>query len=312
MSGKEHQLSGNERRGYGMQWRCPPMVCVTWLPGCYCNFSVLCYEKLLSLSSFASELKWFSKVNKLANKVALVTGASKGIGAEIARQFAAEGAKVIVNYASSKEDADKVVQAITENGGSAISVKADVSSEKQVARLFEEIKDAFGSLDILVNNAGIYQYEPIEQVSAGTFHQQFNINVLGSILAIQESLKLFGQQGGSIINISSGASRTPLPTGSVYSATKAALDAITISLSKEFSGKNIRINSLLPGVVETEGARSAGFIGSEAERKLVASTPLGRTGQPGDIAKVAVFLASEDAAWITGEKISVSGGIYGL
>ncbi|MCF0074253.1 glucose 1-dehydrogenase [Dyadobacter sp. CY261] len=251
-------------------------------------------------------------MNKLQNKVALVTGASKGIGAAIAKQFAAEGAKVVVNYASSKEDADKVVQAITENGGNAIAVKGDVSKESDIARLFEETKTAFGSLDILVNNAGIYQYEPIEQVSAGTFHEQFNINVLGSILAIQASLKLFGETGGNIINISSEAGKTPLPTGSVYSATKAALDAITISLSKEFSGKNIRINSILPGVVETEGSRSAGFIGSDAERKFVATTPLGRTGQPDDIAKVAVFLASDDAAWITGEKISVSGGIYGL
>ncbi len=251
-------------------------------------------------------------MNKLQNKVALVTGASKGIGAAIAKQFAAEGAKVVVNYLSSKEDADKVVKAITENGGRAISVKGDVSNEGDIARLFEETQNAFGSLDILVNNAGIYQYEPIEQVSSGTFHQQFNINVLGSILAIQASLKLFGDTGGNIINISSEAGRTPLPTGSVYSATKAALDAITISLSKEFSGKNIRINSILPGVVETEGSRSAGFVGSDAERRLVSTTPLGRTGQPDDIAKVAVFLASEDAAWITGEKISVSGGIYGL
>jgi 3-oxoacyl-[acyl-carrier protein] reductase len=251
-------------------------------------------------------------VNKLANKVALVTGASKGIGAAIAKKFAAEGAKVVVNYATSKEDADKVVQVITENGGRAVAVKGDVSNEVDVARLFEETKSAFGSLDILVNNAGIYQYEPIEQVSAGTFHEQFNINVLGSILAIQASLKLFGEDGGNIINISSEAGRTPLPTGSVYSATKAALDAITVSLSKEFSGKNIRINSILPGVVETEGSRSAGFIGSDFEKKLVDTTPLGRTGQPDDIAKVAVFLASDDAAWITGEKISVSGGIYGL
>jgi len=251
-------------------------------------------------------------MSKLKNKVAIVTGASKGIGASIARYFAAEGAKVVVNYASSKEGADKVVKTITDNGGTAISVQGDVSKEADVARLFEETKNAFGTLDILVNNAGIYQYAPIEQVSEASFHQQFNINVLGSLLAIQASLKLFGDKGGNIINISSEAGKMPLPTGSVYSATKAALDAITISLSKEFSGKNIRINSILPGVVETEGSHSAGFIGSEAETKLVANTPLGRTGQPEDIAKVAVFLASDDAAWITGEKISVSGGIYGI
>lgn len=251
-------------------------------------------------------------MNRLNNKVAIVTGASKGIGAAIAKYFAAEGAKVVVNYASSKEDAGKVVKAITYNGGIAIAVQADVSVASEVAKLFEATKNAFGTLDILVNNAGIYQYAPIEEALEESFHRQFNTNVLGSLFAIQEALKLFGEKGGNIINISSGASNTPLPTGAVYSATKAALDAITISLSKEFSGRNIRINSILPGVVETEGSHSAGFIGSDFEAKLVATTPLGRTGQPDDIAKVAVFLASDEAAWITGEKISVSGGIYGI
>ncbi|MNY01810.1 Glucose 1-dehydrogenase 4 [compost metagenome] len=252
------------------------------------------------------------KMNRLKDKVAIVTGASKGIGASIAKYFAAEGAKVVVNYASSKEDAEKVVSAITDQGGIAIAVQGDVSKEADVARLHEETKKAFGTLDILVNNAGIYLYEPIEQVSAETFHRSFNINVLGSILSIQESLKLFGDKGGNIINISSGASNSPLPTGSVYSATKTALDAITISLSKEFAGRNIRINSILPGIVETEGSHSAGFIGSEAEASFVSKTPLGRTGQPDDIAKVAVFLASDEAAWITGEKITVGGGVYGF
>ncbi|UOQ70386.1 SDR family NAD(P)-dependent oxidoreductase [Hymenobacter cellulosilyticus] len=251
-------------------------------------------------------------MSKLNNKVAVVTGASKGIGAAIAGYFAAEGAKVVVNYASSKDGADQVVQAITASGGTAIALQADVSNEADVRRLFAETKAAFGTLDILVNNAGIYQYEPIEVVSAETFHQQFNINVLGSVLAIQGALALFGTAGGNIINISSEAGRNPLPTGSLYSATKAALDALTTALSKEFSGRNIRINSILPGIVDTEGARSGGFIGSEAETRLVSTTALGRTGQPEDIARVAVFLASEDAAWITGEKISVSGGIYGL
>jgi 3-oxoacyl-[acyl-carrier protein] reductase len=251
-------------------------------------------------------------MDKLKNKTAVVTGASKGIGAAIAKYFAAEGAKVVVNYASSKEDADKVVKTITDNGGTAIAVQGDVSNEADVTRLFEETKNVFGTLDILVNNAGIYQYAPIEEFTAASFHQQFNINVLGSLLAIQASLKLFGDNGGNIINISSEAAKTPLPTGSVYSSTKAALDAITIALSKEFSGRNIRINSILPGIVDTEGAHTAGFIGSDAETKFVAGTPLGRTGQPEDIAKVAVFLASDDAAWITGEKISVSGGIYGF
>lgn len=251
-------------------------------------------------------------MNKLKNKVAVVTGASKGIGASIAKYFAAEGAKVVVNYASSREGADKVVKAITDNGGTAIAVQGDVSQQSDVTRLFEETKNAFGSLDILVNNAGIYQFAPIEDFSSDSFHQQFNTNVLGSLLTIQASLKLFGDKGGNIINISSEAAKTPLPAGAVYSATKAALDAITIALSKELGAKNVRINSLLPGVVETEGSHSAGVIGSDTELKMVANTPLGRTGQPEDIAKVAVFLASDDSAWITGEKVSVSGGIYGL
>lgn len=253
-----------------------------------------------------------NKMSRLKNRVAIVTGASKGIGAAIASHFAAEGAKVVVNYASSREDADKVVKTITDNGGTAIAIRGDISNQADVSKLFEETKEAFGTLDILVNNAGIYQYLPIEQVSEESFHKQFNINVLGAVFTIQAALKLFGDKGGNIINISSGASNTPLPTGSVYSATKAALDAVTIALSKELSGRNIRINSILPGVVETEGSHSAGFIGSEFEARLVATTPLGRTGQPEDIAKVAVFLASDEAAWITGEKISVSGGIYGI
>lgn len=251
-------------------------------------------------------------MNKLKNKVAVITGASKGIGASIAEHFAAEGAKVVVNYASSKEGAEKVVNNIISNGGEAIAVQGDVSKEADIIRLYEETKNVFGTLDILVNNAGVYIYEPIEQISAATFHKSFDINVLGSILTIQGALKLFGDKGGNIINISSEVSKAPLPTGSVYSATKTAIDAVTVALSKEFSGRNIRINSLLPGVVETEGSHSAGFIGSEAETQLVSKTPLGRTGQPSDIAKVAVFLASDDAGWITGERISVSGGIFGL
>jgi 3-oxoacyl-[acyl-carrier protein] reductase len=279
----------------------------------YCYFKLQSNKNIFNAHSFVMLTeKIAEKMSKLKNKVAIVTGASKGIGAAIAIHFAAEGAKVVVNYASSKEGADKVVKAITDNSGTAIAVQGDVSKEADITRLFEETIKAFGALDVLVNNAGIYIYEPIEQVSAETFYQQFNINVLGSILAIQASLKLFGDKGGNIINISSGASNTPLPTGAVYSATKTALDAITIALSKEFAGRNIRINSILPGVVETEGSRAGGFVGSETEKRLVAQTPLGRTGQPEDIAKVAVFLASDDAGWITGEKISVSGGIYGL
>ncbi|HEV2478219.1 MAG TPA: glucose 1-dehydrogenase [Puia sp.] len=252
-------------------------------------------------------------MNNLKNKVAVVTGASKGIGASIAKHFAREGAKVVVNYASSKEGADKVVKAITDGGGTAISVQADVSKAADVIRLFEETKRAFGTLDILVNNAVFQGYAPIEQVSVETFHQTFYVNVLGPILAIQASLKLFGDKGGNIINISSGASKMPLPAASLYSASKAALDAITVSLSKELGAKNIRINSVLPGATETEGARSAGVTaGSEYEKMFIANTPLGRRGQPEDIAKAVVFLASDEAAWITGEQISVSGGMYGF
>lgn len=252
-------------------------------------------------------------MSKLENKVAVVTGASKGIGASIAKHFAHEGAKVVVNYASSKEGADNVVKTITDKGGTAIAVQADVSKEADVIRLFEETKKAFGTLDILINNAAYQGYTPIEQVSAESFHQHFNVNVLGAILAIQSSLKLFGNKGGNIINISSGSSKMPLPTASLYSSTKAALDAITIALSKELGAKNIRINSILPGATETEGARNAGVTkGSEYETMFIAKTPLGRRGQPEDIAKAAIFLASDDAAWITGEQISVSGGMYGF
>ena len=252
-------------------------------------------------------------MSKLENKVAVVTGASKGIGASIAKHFAAEKARVVVNYVSSKEGADSVVKMITDNGGIAIAIQADVSKEADVIRLFEETKKAFGTLDILVNNAAFQGYTPIEQLSVDSFHQHFNVNVLGAVLAIQASLKLFSDKGGNIINISSGASKMPLPAASLYSATKAALDAITISLSKELGAKNIRVNSVLPGATETEGAHSAGVTtGSETEKMFVANTPLGRRGRPEDIAKAVVFLASGDAAWITGEQISVSGGMYGF
>ena len=252
-------------------------------------------------------------MSRLKNKVAVVTGASKGIGASIAKHFAAEGAKVVVNYASSKEGADKVVKAIIDNGGIAIAVQADVSNEADVTRLFEETRKAFGKLDVLVNNAVAQGYAPIEQISVGAFQQSFNVNVLGPVLTIQAALKLFGDKGGNIINISSGASKYPLPNASVYSATKAALDAFTIALSKELGVKNIRINSILPGATETEGAASAGVTkGSEYEKMFVSKTPLGRRGQPEDIAKAVVFLASDDAAWITGEQLSVSGGMYGF
>ena len=252
-------------------------------------------------------------MSRLKNKVAVITGASKGIGAAIAKHFAAEGAKVVVNYASSKESADEVVKDITHNGGIAIAIQADVSNEADVNRLFGATNTAFGGLDILVNNAVYQGYAPIELISLEAFHSSFNVNVLGPILTIQAALKLFGDKGGNIINISSGASKMPLPSASLYSATKAALDAITVSLSKELGAKNIRINSILPGATETEGATAAGVIaGSEYEKMFIANTPLGRRGKPDDIAKAAVFLASDDAAWITGEQISVSGGMYGF
>ena len=252
-------------------------------------------------------------MSKLENKVAIVTGASKGIGASIAKHFAAEGAKVVVNYASSKEAAERVVSEITGKGGIAISVQADVSKEADVNRLFEETKSAFGKMDILVNNAVFQQYLPIEQTSVEAFHQHFNVNVLGPVLTIRAALKLFGDKGGNIINISSGASKMPMAGVSLYSATKAAVDAITISLSKELGARNIRVNSILPGATETEGASSAGVTtGSDAEKMFVANTPLGRRGKPEDIAKAAVFLASDETAWITGEAISVSGGMYGF
>jgi 3-oxoacyl-[acyl-carrier protein] reductase len=262
--------------------------------------------------AFTNNLKK-KRMNTLKNKVAVVTGSSKGIGASIAKHFAAAGAKVVVNYASSKEAADKVVKSITENGGAAIAVQADISQEADVIRLFEETRKVFGKIDILVNNAVAQGYAPIEQISIEAFHQSFNVNVLGPILTIQAALKLFGDKGGNIINISSGASKYPLPNASLYSSTKAALDAFTIALSKELGTKNIRINSILPGATETEGATSAGVTrGSDYEKMFIANTPLGRRGQPEDIAKAAVFLASDDAAWITGEQISVSGGMYGF
>lgn len=252
-------------------------------------------------------------MSKLKNKVAVVTGGSKGIGGAIAKHFAEEGAKVVVNYASSKEAADKVVKTITDNGGIAIAVQGDISKEADVIRLFEETKKVFGTLDILVNNAAHQQYLPIEQVSVENFHKHFDTNVLGATLAIQKSLQLFSDKGGSIINISSVAGKLPMAGVLLYSATKAAINAITISLSKELGTRNIRVNSILPGATETEGATNAGVTtGSEAEKMFITNTPLGRRGQPEDVSKAAVFLASDDAAWITGENISVSGGLYGF
>ena len=247
-------------------------------------------------------------MSKLAGKVAVVTGASKGIGAGIAKGLGAAGAAVVVNYASSKEGADRVVEEITGKGGKAIAVQGDVSKSADVRRLFAETKRAFGAPNVLVNNAGIYAFAPLENVTEDEFHREFNTNVLGSILTIQEAVKHFGPDGGSVINISSVASISAPPNSVVYSASKGAVDSIARVLGKELGARNIRVNTIAPGGVETEGVHSAGIIGSDFEKQLVADTPLGRLGQPEDIAKVAVFLASDDARWLTGERITASGG----
>jgi len=246
---------------------------------------------------------------KLSGKVAVVTGASKGIGANIAKHLGAAGANVVVNYASSKEGADKVVDEITKRGGKAIAVQADVAKKKDIERLFAETKKSFGRLDVLVNNAGVYEFAPIEEVTEEAFHRQFNINVLGLLLATQEALKHFGAEGGNVINISSTASLATPPNTAVYTGTKGAVDVITGVLAKELGPKKVRVNSINPGGVETEGFRSMGLSGSDFEKNLVAQTPLGRLGQPDDIGPVAVFLASPESGWITGEVIHVAGGL---
>jgi 3-oxoacyl-[acyl-carrier protein] reductase len=249
-----------------------------------------------------------SITNRLAGKVAVVTGASKGIGASIAKHLAAEGASVVVNYASSKAGADKVVAEITAQGGKAIAVHADVAKKSDIDRLFAETKEAFGSPDVLVNNAGIFEFAPLEQITEEHFHRQFNLNVLGLILATQEAVRQFGSAGGSIINISSLASTFAPAGGSVYSATKGAVDTVTKSLAKELGPRRIRVNAINPGMIETEGVHAAGFMGSDFHKNAEAQTPLGRIGQPQDIATVATFLASSDSAWITGETFQVAGG----
>jgi 3-oxoacyl-[acyl-carrier protein] reductase len=245
---------------------------------------------------------------KLTGKVAVVTGASKGIGAAIAKQLADEGAAVVVNYASSKAGADRVVAEITGKGGKAVAVQADLAKEADVRRLFAEAKKAFGRLDILVNNAGVYEFAPLENVTAEHFHRMFDLNVLGLLFATQEAVKHFGAAGGSIINISSVAATSTPPTTSVYSATKAAVDAVTRSLAKELGPRKIRVNAINPGMVETEGWHASGIAESDFRRQVEAQTPLGRIGQPQDIAPAAVFLASNDSGWITGETLYIAGG----
>jgi len=247
-------------------------------------------------------------MSKLQDKVAIVTGASKGIGASIAKHLAAEGAAVVVNYASSKDGADRVVSEILKNGGRAVAVQANVAKHADIRRLFTEANKAFGRLDILVNNAGIYEFSPIESITEEHFHKLFDLNVLGLILASQEAAKHFSAEGGSIVNISSVVSTLSPPNTSVYSATKAAVDAVTRSLAKELGPRKIRVNSINPGMVETEGFHAAGITESEMRKQVEAQTPLGRIGQPPDIAPAAVFLASADSAWITGETLYISGG----
>jgi len=245
---------------------------------------------------------------KLTGKVAVVTGASKGIGAAIAKSLGAEGAAVVVNYSSSKDEAARVVNDITNNGGRAIAVKANMAKKSDIDQLFAETKKAFGPIDILVNNAGIYEFSPVEGITEEHFRKQFDLNVLGLTLATQAAVKQFNPAGGSVVNISSLVSTMGVPAAAVYSGTKGAVDVITRSLAKELGPRGIRVNAVNPGMVETEGVHAAGIAGSDMRKQVEAQTPLGRIGQPQDIASVALFFASSDSAWITGETLTVAGG----
>jgi 3-oxoacyl-[acyl-carrier protein] reductase len=250
-------------------------------------------------------------MSKLTGKVAVVTGASKGIGAEIARQLAADGAAVVVNYSSSREGADRVVADIAKAGGKAVALQANLAKPEEVSRFFAEAKKALGPLDILVNNAGIYEFMPLDQVTPEHYHKQFDLNVLGLILATQEAARQFGDRGGSIVNISSVVARAAIPGATVYAATKAAVNSITLTHAAELGPRKIRVNAVNPGMVETEGTHSAGITESDMRKQVEAATPLGRIGQPGDIAPAVAFLASDAAAWITGETLYISGGNRG-
>lgn len=247
-------------------------------------------------------------MSKLQGKVAVVTGASKGIGAGIARALGAAGASVVVNYASDKAGAERAVADIKAKGGQAIAVKGDVSKSADVKHLFAETRKAYGKLDVLVNNAGVYKFAALEQTEEAEYQREFGINVWGTIQTTREALPLFGPEGGSVINISSIVSRMGIPGSSIYAATKGAVDTITQVLASELGPRKIRVNSINPGMVESEGAHAAGVIGSDLQKNVEANAPLGRIGQPEDVAKVAVFLASDDAGWLTGERISASGG----
>jgi 3-oxoacyl-[acyl-carrier protein] reductase len=248
-------------------------------------------------------------MRKLEDRVAVVTGASKGIGASIAKHLAAEGAAVVVNYASSRAGADRVVAEITREGGRAIAVQADLARPADITRLFSETMDTFGRLDILVNNAGVYEFRPLEDITEEHFHTQFNVNVLGLLLASKEAVKHFGVAGGSIVNISSTASTFMPASSAVYTGTKAAVDAITGVLAKELGPRGIRVNAINPGMVETEGVHTAGVMESDFRKQVEATTPLGRIGQPRDIAPTVVFLVSDDSGWVTGETLRVAGGL---
>jgi 3-oxoacyl-[acyl-carrier protein] reductase len=245
---------------------------------------------------------------KLKDQVAVVTGASKGIGAAIAKALAAEGASVVVNYSSSKSGADKVVAEITSKGGKAIAVQGDVSKQADITRLFAETKKSYGHVDILVNNAGVYAFSPLESVTEESFHTHFNLNVLGLLLTTKEALKLFTDKGGSVINVGSAISRLT-PNTSVYTATKGAVDVITRSLAKELGPRKIRVNSINPGMIETEGVHTAGFVEGDFRKFVESQAPLGRIGQTDDISPTAVYLASSDSKYMTGEILPVSGGL---
>jgi len=249
------------------------------------------------------------KNDKLNGKIAVVTGASKGIGAGIAKQFAAEGAAVVVNYASSKQDADRVVDQISKGGGKAVAIQGNVAKKADVERLFAEAEKAFGKIDIVVNNAGVYEFVPLEEVTEQQFHKMFDTNVLGMLLATQEALKHFTAEGGSIINIGSLASSLTPPTAVVYNATKVAVDAITRTLAKELGPRKIRVNSINPGMVVTEGAVAGGYTEGDMRKTFESMTPLGRVGETDDIAPAAVFFASDDSKWITGETLLIAGGL---
>ena len=246
---------------------------------------------------------------KLKDKVALITGSSKGIGAGIAKEYAKEGARVVVNYSSSKESADKVVEEITKNGGTAIAVQADISKVADIKKLFEEIKKVYGRLDILVNNASVWRYEKLADISEETFQLQITTGLMAHIFCAQHAVAMFGENGGSIINLSSTISLNPIPGTLIYCAVKAGVDSLAKTLAKELGSKNIRVNTIAPGMTESEGSTADGRPGSAMEKYFLEQTPLGRIGQPVDIAKVAVFLASEDAGWVTGERITVAGGL---